>query len=104
MAGGKHNLIYNPHTGGDDLLFFDDHKAWRRDVKKRHPQAAFKCKQGVSRAYIGKQLVAVFGSLPGHGYVAGSFVAMLLHERDKRPLFRDRDYSLLRGRRSLEAR
>lgn len=103
MAVGKHDVTYNHHTGGDDLLFFDDRKAWRCDVKKRHPRAAVKYKKGISRAYIGEQLVAVFGALPGHGYVAGSFVAMLLHERDKRPLSRDRDYSLLRGRRSLEA-
>lgn len=52
------------------IEFFSSLRSWNVYLKKKYPKALVAVQGGVRRAYVGKAKVAVFGRMPGHGFVA----------------------------------
>jgi hypothetical protein len=81
-------MDYTHYTGADSIYVFDSLEKWQITLRKMHPDAEVRIENGVHRAFVEKLKVAVFGNMPGMGYVGGLFVASLIHPgTKKRPLY-----------------
>ena len=69
-----------------EIRFFDNKRSWCTFVVHKYGLVHFEMDEaGVHRAYVKKEKVGVFGSLPGHGFVV-SLAWAGLFKRKKRKL------------------
>lgn len=73
---------YQDYNSTHQVRFFESLSAWRSTLRQLHPKARIEVAAGVRRAYIGPVKVAAFGSLPGFGYITGTFMGQLMHGRN----------------------